>query len=85
MNASQMIHGGSHTQSNANLPIKGHSQIPSRGYESTASASNLRYEPGIPQLGKDFKSLSMVPTTDQGRNHQIVDHDIQQRESTKYG
>jgi hypothetical protein len=27
----------------------------------------------------------MVPTTDQGKNHRIIDHDIQLRESTKYG
>ena len=85
MNASQMIHGDRHGQSTANLPLKGNSEIPSRGYESTASVNNLKYEPGIPQLGKDYKSLSLVPTTDQGRNHQIVDHDIKQRESTKYG
>jgi len=27
----------------------------------------------------------MAPTTDQGRNHQIIDSDIRNRESVKYG
>ena len=27
----------------------------------------------------------MAPTTDQGRNHEFIDHNIQNRESLKYG
>ena len=34
---------------------------------------------------KAYRSLSMAPTTDIGKNHEIIDREIQNRESLKYG
>jgi hypothetical protein len=34
---------------------------------------------------KAYKSLSMAPTTDIGKHHEVIDREIQNRESLKYG
>eukprot|EP00347_Sterkiella_histriomuscorum_P009885 403339501 len=36
-------------------------------------------------MEKSYKYLSMAPTTDQGRGHEFIDHNIQNRESLKIG
>ena len=36
-------------------------------------------------MERTYKTLSMAPTTDQGRGHEFIDYNIQNRESLKYG
>lgn len=36
-------------------------------------------------MAQSYRHLSMAPTTDLGRNHEVIDKDIRQRESMKYG